>query len=169
VGLRGSKAASNETQETRRRAERGQRAQVFTGEYRLSVDDKGRIAVPVRFRAEFAAGGLVGKWLDGCLALHPRAAWEALAARVEPLPFTDVNARGLQRFLYGNAFEIELDRQGRMVVPAVLRTFAKLDDQAVMVGSRTHLELWSPTAWEDWSQRMDQPDVLAEHLQGLGI
>ena len=56
-----------------------------------------------------------------------------------------------------------------MVVPAVLRTFAKLDDQAVMVGSRTHLELWSPTAWDDWSQRMDQPDVLAEHLQGLGI
>lgn len=142
---------------------------MFTGEYRVAVDDKGRIAVPVRFRAEFAAGGLVSKWLDGCLALHPRAAWEQVAARVDPLPFTDASARDLQRFLYGTAFEIELDRQGRMVVPAVLRAFAKLDDQAVMVGSRTHLELWSPTPWDDWSKRMDQPDVLAEHLQGLGI
>jgi MraZ protein len=142
---------------------------VFTGEYRVAVDDKGRIAVPVRFRAEFAAGGLVSKWLDGCVALHPRAAWESIAARVDPLPFTDARGRELQRFLYGTAFEIELDKQGRLVVPAVLRTFAKLGDQAVMVGSRTHLELWSPTAWETWSDRMDQPDVLAEHLQGLGI
>ncbi|MBX3030810.1 MAG: division/cell wall cluster transcriptional repressor MraZ [Chloroflexi bacterium] len=142
---------------------------MFTGEYRVAVDDKGRIAVPVRFRAEFAAGGLVSKWLDGCIALHPRAAWEAIAARVDPLPFTDARGRELQRFLYGTAFEIELDKQGRLVVPAVLRTFAKLGDQAVMVGSRTHLELWSPTAWETWSDRMDQPDVLAEHLQGLGI
>lgn len=142
---------------------------MFTGEYRVAVDDKGRIAVPVRFRAEFAAGGLVSKWLDGCVALHPRAAWESIAARVDPLPFTDARGRELQRFLYGTAFEIELDKQGRLVVPAVLRTFAKLGDQAVMVGSRTHLELWSPTAWETWSDRMDQPDVLAEHLQGLGI
>ncbi len=135
----------------------------------MAVDDKGRIVVPVRFRPEFAAGGFVGKWLDGCLALHPRAAWEAITARVEPLPFTDGNARRLERYLYGNAFEIELDRQGRMVVPAVLRTFAKLGDQAVMIGSRTHLELWSPTAWDAWSTQMDQPDVLAEHLQGLDI
>lgn len=142
---------------------------MFTGEYRVAVDDKGRIAVPVRFRAEFADGGLVSKWLDGCLALHPRAAWESLAARVEPLPFTDVRGRGLERFLYGTAFEIELDKQGRMVVPAVLRGFAKLGDLAVMVGSRTHLELWSTQAWDEWSARMDQPEVLAEHLQGLGI
>ncbi len=142
---------------------------MFTGEYRVAVDDKGRIAVPVQFRAEFAAGGLVSKWLDGCLALHPRAAWELVAARVDPLPFTDASARDLTRFLYGTAFEIELDKQGRMVVPAVLRAFAKLDDLAVMVGSRNHLELWSPPAWDDWSTRMDQPDVLAEHLQGLGI
>jgi MraZ protein len=142
---------------------------VFTGEYRVSVDDKGRIAVPVRFRPEFDTGGLVSKWLDGCLALHPRAAWESVAARVDPLPLTDARGRELQRFLYGTAFEIELDKQGRMVVPAVLRTFAKLGDQAVMVGSRNHLELWSPTAWDAWSERMDQPEVLAEHFQGLGI
>ncbi len=142
---------------------------MFTGEYRVAVDDKGRIAVPVRFRAEFAAGGLVSKWLDGCLALHPRAAWEQVAARVDPLPITDARGRELQRFLYGTAFEIELDRQGRMLVPAVLRTFAKLGEQAVLVGSRNHLELWSTTAWDDWSQRMDQPEVLAEHFQGLGI
>jgi MraZ protein len=142
---------------------------VFTGEYRHTVDDKGRVAIPVRFRTELAGGGLVSKWIDGCLALHPRAAWDALATRVGALPVTDANARVFQRYIFGTAFEIELDRQGRLVVPAVLREFAGLGEEAVVVGSRDHLELWEPGKWAAYSTRMDDPELLAEHLQGLGI
>jgi MraZ protein len=142
---------------------------VFTGEYRHAVDDKGRVAVPVRFRTELAGGAQVSKWIDGCVAIHPRAAWEALANRVGALPVTDAGARVFQRYIFGAAFEVELDRQGRVVVPAVLREFAQLGDEAVVVGSRDHLELWSPDRWAAYSARMDDPDVLAEHLQGLGI
>jgi MraZ protein len=142
---------------------------VFTGEYHHAVDDKGRVAVPVRFRAELAGGALVSKWIDGCLALHPRAAWDALATRVATLPVTSEGARTFQRFIFGTAFEVDLDRQGRLVVPAVLRSFAGLEGEAVVVGSRDHLELWSPTRWAAYSSRMDEPDELAQHLQGLGI
>jgi len=142
---------------------------VFTGEYRHTVDEKGRIAVPVRFRAELSRGAVVSKWIDGCLALFPRAAWDELADKAAALPVTNEGARVFQRFLFGTAFEVELDRQGRLVVPAVLRGFARLESEAVVVGSRDHLEFWSPASWQAFSARMDQPEVLAEHLQGLGI
>ncbi len=142
---------------------------MFTGEYRHSTDEKGRIAVPVRFRAELAGGALVSKWIDGCLAIFPRPAWDALAERAAGLPVTDAGARTFQRFLFGTAFEVELDRQGRLVVPAVLRQFAELEGETVVVGSRDHLELWSPARWSSYSAQMDAPDVLAGHLQGLGI
>jgi MraZ protein len=142
---------------------------VFTGEYHHAVDEKGRIAVPARFRAELSGGALVSKWIDGCLAIHPRAAWDALAARTATLPITDAGARTFHRFIFGAAFDADLDRQGRLVVPAVLRTFAGLEGEAVVVGTRDHLELWSPARWADYSARMDTPEVLAEHLQGLGI
>jgi MraZ protein len=142
---------------------------VFTGEYRHSVDEKGRIAVPVRFRSELAGGALVSKWIDGCLAIFPRPAWDALAERAAGLPVTDAGARTFQRFLFGTAFEFALDSQGRLVVPAVLREFAALEGETVVVGSRDHLELWSPTRWTSYSAEMDSPEVLAGHLQGLGI
>jgi MraZ protein len=142
---------------------------VFTGEYHHAVDEKGRVAVPARFRAELAGGALVSKWIDGCLAITPRAAWDALAARAATLPVTDAGARTFQRFIFGTAFDADLDRQGRVIVPAVLRTFAGLEGEAVVVGARDHLELWSPTRWAEYSVRMDTPEVLAGHLQGLGI
>ena len=142
---------------------------MFTGEYRHTVDDKGRVAVPVRFRADLAGGAFVSKWLDNCLAIHPRAAWDALATKVATLPITDTSSRVFSRYLFGAAFEIEIDRQGRVVIPSVLRAFAGLVDDAVVVGSRDHLEVWSPERWDAYNRRMDDPEVLAQHLQGLGI
>jgi MraZ protein len=123
----------------------------------------------MRFRADLLQRAMVSKWIDGCLALFPGAAWDELAAKASALPITSEGARIFQRFLFGAAFEIELDRQGRLVVPAVLRQFAGLGSDAVIVGSRDHLEIWSPAAWSAFSTRMDQPELLAEHLQGLGI
>jgi MraZ protein len=142
---------------------------VFTGEYHHAVDEKGRVAVPARFRAELAGGAVVSKWIDGCLAIHTRAAWDELAARAATLPITDASARIFQRYIFGTAFDADLDRQGRVVVPAILRGSAGLEGEAVVVGSRDHLELWSPARWAEYSVRMDTPEVLAEHLQGLGI
>ena len=142
---------------------------MFTGEYRHAVDDKGRVAVPVRFRTDLVGTCLVSRWIDGCLALHSRAAWEVLATRVAALPVTDARGREFQRYIFGSAYEVELDRQGRLVVPGILRESAGLADEAVVVGSWDHVELWEPARWRTYSAAMDQPEVLAERLQGLGI
>jgi MraZ protein len=142
---------------------------VFTGEYRHAIDGKGRIAVPARFRTELEDGAFVSRWIDGCVAIFPRGAWDQLAARVASLPVSDAGARTFSRFVFSGAFEVELDRQGRALVPAGLREFARLEGEAVVVGARDHVELWNPDRWVTYSAEMQSPDVLARHLQGLGI
>lgn len=142
---------------------------MFTGEYRHAIDVKGRVAVPARFRAELAGGAFVSRWIDSCLAIHPRPAWDDLAARVASLPVTDAGARTFSRFVFSGAFEVELDRQGRVLVPSNLREFAGVETEAVVVGARDHIELWQPARWADYSAAMNSPEVLAAHLQGLGI
>lgn len=142
---------------------------MFTGEYRHTIDGKGRIAVPARFRAELEAGAFISRWIDSCLAIFPREAWDQLAARVASLPYSDAGARTFSRFVFSGAFEVELDRQGRALVPAGLREFAALEGEAVVVGTRDHIELWRPSRWAEYSAAMNSPDVLARHLDGLGI
>ena len=142
---------------------------MVTGEYRHSVDGKGRVAVPARFRGQLDTPAFITRWIDGCLALFPRDAWDALAAKAAGLPVTDAGARTFARFVFSGAFEAELDRQGRLLVPPSLREYAALDGEAVVVGARDHVELWSPERWAEYSREMNSPDVLAQHLQGLGI
>jgi MraZ protein len=142
---------------------------VFTGEYRHSVDDKGRIAVPAKFRAQIEEGAVVSRWLDACLAIHTRTGWDQLAAKVAGLPITDSGSRLFQRYVFAGAFEAGLDRQGRVVVPAYLRDWAGLEGEAVIVGSRDHAEIWSPARWDEYRRALEDPDSLAQALDGLGI
>jgi MraZ protein len=141
---------------------------VFTGEYRHAVDDKGRLAVPSRFRAQLAGSVVVARWLDTCLAIFPMAAWDELAAKVGGLPMTDPNARLLQRQLFAGAFETELDRQGRVLVPGNLRSFAGLEHEALVLGSRDHAEVWAPGRWETYSQALEG-EAFTDAIAGLGI
>jgi MraZ protein len=142
---------------------------VFTGEYRHSVDEKGRIAVPSRFRAQLEGGAFVSRWIDACLAVFPRGEWDALAEKVAALPLADASSRTFQRFIFAGAFEFDLDRQGRVVLPASLRGFAGLEGEAVIVGSRDHAEIWAPARWDDYRRELESPEALAQHLSGLGI
>jgi MraZ protein len=142
---------------------------VFIGEYRHSIDEKGRIAVPVRFRAQLAETAFVSKWIDTCVAIFPPRAFEELADKVAALPVGDPSARAFNRYVFASAFDFDLDRQGRGIVPAALREFAGLSGETVVVGAHDHVELWSPDRWASYSAAMTAPDVLAEHLQGLGI
>ncbi len=142
---------------------------MFTGEYRHTVDDKGRIAVPARFRVQLEGGAVVSRWIDGCLAIHSRSGWEALSTRAAGLPITDDAARLFQRQIFGGAQEVELDRQGRVLVPAYLRDEAGLATDAIVVGIRDHAEIWSPDRWAKYRTRMDNAGDFAKAIAGLGI
>ena len=142
---------------------------MFTGEYRHTVDDKGRIAVPVKFRAQLDAGSMISGWLDDCLAIHPKLGWDALSAKVAALPITDQKSRRFQRFVFSHAIEVEMDKQGRILLPAYLRESIGLVDDAVVVGSRDHAEIWAPDRWDAYRQALDDPQELAEAFEGLGI
>jgi MraZ protein len=141
---------------------------VFTGEYRHAVDEKGRLAVPSRFRAQLAGNVVVARWLDACLAIFPMAAWEELAAKVGSLPMTDPNARLLQRQLFAGAFETELDRQGRVLVPQGLRSFAGLVSEALVLGAQNHAEVWAPVRWDEYSRALEG-EAFVDAIAGLGI
>ena len=142
---------------------------MFTGEYRHTVDDKGRIAVPAKFRVQLGAGAVVSRWLDACLAIHTQEGWGELATKVAALPITDPNARRFSRLIFAGAAEVELDRQGRILLPAYLRDHIALGSEAVVVGSRDHAEIWVPATWATYAQGLEDPDELAQAFQGLGI
>ena len=142
---------------------------MFTGEYRHSVDDKGRLAVPAKFRAQLGAGAVVSRWLDACLAIHTQTGWADLSAKVAALPITDTNARRFSRLIFAGAAEVELDRQGRILLPAFLRDAIGLGADAVVVGSRDHAEIWAPDAWATYAAQLDDADELAQAFEGLGI
>jgi MraZ protein len=142
---------------------------VFTGEYRHTVDDKGRIAVPVKFRAQLDPGSMVSGWLDDCLAIHTKAGWEALASKIAALPITDMESRRFQRFVFSNATEAQMDKQGRVLLPAHLRESVGLTDEAVLVGTQDHAEIWAPDRWDAYRKTLEDPQELAKAFAGLGI
>jgi len=142
---------------------------VFTGEYRHSVDDKGRIAVPARFRPQLDTGAYISRWMESCLAVHTQSGWADLSERMAALPITDTNGRLFSRFVFSGASPAELDRQGRVLVPAYLRESIGLASEAVVVGTRDHVEIWAPDRWDDYRKALDDPQALAQAFEGLGI
>lgn len=143
----------------------------LTGEFRHTLDDRSRVAVPVRFRTRLAQGATLARWLDRCLGLFPHDEWEELAAKLRGLPLTNANAREFARFMSSGAVDVELDKQGRILVPGYLREYAGLTEgEVVVVGALNRLEIWAPSAWVPYRSKIqDQPEALAEHLADLGI
>lgn len=143
----------------------------LTGEFRHTLDDRSRVAVPVRFRTRLAQGATLARWLDRCLGLFPHDEWEELAAKLRGLPLTNPNAREFARFMSSGAVEVELDKQGRILVPGYLREYAGLTEgEVIVVGALNRLEIWAPAAWLPYRSKIeDEPEALAEHLADLGI
>jgi MraZ protein len=141
----------------------------FTGEFRHQIDDKGRLAVPSKMRAQLAGKFHVAQWLDTCLAILPNSEWEQIAGKVAALPMTDPRTRALERRLYGRAVEAELDRQGRILLPQNLREFAGLEGEVVVVGLRNRVEIWSKDRWAEQNVVLDDDAAFAELVSGIGI
>ena len=148
-----------------------ERASFLTGEFRHALDERARVAVPIRFRPRLAQGATLARWLDGCLAVFPVDTWEDLAGRLASLPLTNPRAREFARFMSSGAVEVELDRQGRLLIPGYLREYAGLGTgEVVVVGALNRLEIWAPDRWTPYRSQIEaEPEALAQHLADLGI
>jgi MraZ protein len=143
---------------------------VFLGEFEHSIDDKGRVAIPARFREELGEGMVLTRGFDQCLQAFPRQVWQQLAQKVSSLSLGSPEARNLRRILFSNAAEVEVDRQGRILVPQNLREYASLAEQVVITGMDTYFELWSADRWRTVMEQLDTNGAgIAEQLAALGI
>jgi MraZ protein len=143
---------------------------MFIGEYHHSLDDKGRVQVPVKFRADLAKGAVVTRGLDNCLFIYTKKEWTILAEKLARLPIAQANSRAFSRLMLAGAMELELDRQGRAVLPEYLRKFASLTSKVVIAGLYNRLELWNKDAWEKYRSGTErQSGDIAEALAALGV
>jgi transcriptional regulator MraZ len=127
---------------------------MFLGEYEHTIDAKGRMAVPAKFRAQMNSGGVVSKGMGTCLSVYTIQRWEEKSADLVNGKASD-ELRDFERRIYPSASEIELDAQGRMIIPAKLRTYAGLGSDVTVAGVRDHFEIWDRAAWLSYQDRLD--------------
>lgn len=143
---------------------------MFIGEYNHTIDTKGRLIVPSKFREALGDEFVVTKGLDGCLFVYPMEEWTAFTDKLKDLPLTKKDARQFSRFFLAGAASCEVDKQGRILIPAVLREFAGLEKDAVLVGVSSRIEIWSRSNWEKISDvDIEDMDNIAEHMEDIGI
>lgn len=140
---------------------------MLVGEYTHNIDDKGRLIIPRKLRA---VGNLfvASKGLDGCIFIFPKSEWEKFQEKLRTLPISNKNARTFTRFFLASAYECELDKQGRFILPDTLKEFAKIDKSVVVVGMDTRLEIWDQEIWKKKTEELSS-DEIAENMEFLGI
>ncbi len=143
---------------------------MFIGEYQHTLDQKGRMAVPVKFRAKLAQGAVVTRGLDGCLFLYPKEAWERLAQRLASLPISQKDSRAFVRLMLAGAMDVEIDRQGRVNIPQYLRIYANIKNYVVIAGLYDRIEIWNKTDWDRYKKEAEKKSVdIAEQMKELNI
>ncbi len=140
----------------------------FTGEYGHSLDTKGRIIMPAKFREKLGEMIWVTKGLDGCLFVYPNDEWENIENTFRETPRMSKDAREFSRFFFAGAHDCDIDKQGRVLIPSVLREFAGLDKEVVLVGVLNRIEIWSKDRWQE-NNGYEDMDEIAEHMADLGF
>ena len=141
---------------------------MFMGEYNHTIDVKGRLIIPSKFREALGDVFVVTKGLDGCLFVFDNAEWAVFEEKLRSLPITNKDARKFVRFFLAGAAEVEVDKQGRILVPNVLREFAELSKDVVLIGVASRIEIWSKERFEE-VETYDDMDDIAEHMAELGL
>jgi MraZ protein len=143
---------------------------VFLGEYEHNMDDKGRLAIPSRFREDLGEGVVVTRGFDRCLMCFPKPTFEKLAQQISSLSLGQEDARQMRRLLFSGAADASLDKQGRILIPQNLREYAALGDHVIVAGLNTHFEIWATERWNDVLATLDtSASAIAEQLAALGI
>ncbi len=143
---------------------------MFYGEYQHSVDPKGRVIVPSKFRDGLGEKFILTKGLDNCLFAYSAEEWSNLETKLRALPFTDKDVRAFVRFFFAGACECEVDKQGRILIPQNLREYAGLEKDIYVIGVSTRVEIWDKSRWDNYSSDDNvSADQIAEKMAMLGI
>jgi len=143
---------------------------MFIGEYQHSIDQKGRVAVPAKFRPQLGTGVVVTRGLDHCLFVYTETEWQKLAQKLVALPLTQANSRAFVRLMLAGAMQVSLDSQGRILLPDYLREYAGLNKEAVIAGLFNRVEIWDKQKWQEYKTRTEaESDEIAEKLTDLNI
>lgn len=141
---------------------------MFLGRFSHTIDEKGRLAIPARFRELIGGEAVLTRGIDRCLTLYPMAEWRPLAEKVSALSISDPDARTFRRMVFAEATVVQLDRQGRILLPPELRAYAGLNRDAIVVGVNTYVEIWSPEAWSSQAEMIEREGAsIAQRLATL--
>lgn len=140
---------------------------MLMGEYKHTVDTKGRVIIPMKLREELGEKFIVTRGLDGCLFGYPMSSWQSLTEKLSAnLPLSQKNARQVVRFFYSAATEVEFDKQGRIMIPQTLREYATINKNVRIVGVSDRLEIWDDSTWKEYvAQTQDTVDELTEEIE----
>lgn len=141
---------------------------MFMGEYNHTLDAKGRLIVPSKFREALGEEFVVTKGLDGCLFVFPHEEWTSFEEKLKSLPMIDKEARMFTRYFLAGATTVEVDKSGRILIPQVLRESAGIDKDAVLIGVGSRVEIWAKDRYEG-TVSFDDMDEIAGHMMRLGI
>ncbi|NLJ99895.1 MAG: division/cell wall cluster transcriptional repressor MraZ [Clostridia bacterium] len=141
---------------------------MFMGEYEHTIDAKGRLIIPAKFRDGLSGSFVITKGLDNCLFVYPPKEWKQIEQKLHSLPFTKSDARAFVRFFFSGASECEMDKQGRVLIPPNLRKFAGMDKDVVILGVSSRVEIWSKNVWEEYSEKTSKDyENIAEKIVDL--
>lgn len=143
---------------------------MFIGEFQHHIDEKGRMAIPKKFRSLLGKGAVVTRGLDHCLFIYTESEWIELAKKLVALPITQSNSRAFVRLMMAGASQVLLDGQGRILIPDYLRIYANLEKETIIAGLFNRVEVWDRASWESYKKRTEKnSDEIAEKLSDLGI
>jgi MraZ protein len=143
---------------------------MFLGEYAHTIDEKGRLTVPSKYRHYLDGGMVVTRGLDRCIAVYPMDTWKALVEKITALPSTPRPAREYSRLIFSAASDLQADRQGRILIPSVLYNYAEIDSEAAIIGMNDRFDIWNPRIWAEYKALMEKDaEFIADKLAELGI
>ncbi|MHC1784434.1 MAG: division/cell wall cluster transcriptional repressor MraZ [Anaerolineaceae bacterium] len=142
---------------------------MFLGRYDHTIDEKGRITVPARFRELLEDGAYITRGLDKNLMILTSSSFDVMSDRVTKMSVTNPLARDLRRVIFSGADRVDVDRAGRMLIPAFLRDYAQLGTSVTVVGSGDYLEIWSTESWQAQDQRLEASETNAERFAALDL
>lgn len=143
---------------------------MFIGEYQATIDEKGRISIPVKFRAALKSKIVVTRGLDSSLFLYSLEEWKKLAAKLASLPISTANTRAFSRLMLAGAMDCGIDKQGRIILPAYLKEFAKINKKVIVAGLYNRIEIWSEELWAKYKAQTEAAsNQIAEQLGSLGV